>query len=527
MASGYSGALPPRSPAGSAASAAACESGSASASSPGCAASQLRKALSLATLSAAGAEAEPASPRAALPSPSPAWAAPPPALSAEASVDAGSLWAVAVGGGGRVAVAGRKAVECWEPPVLAAPPQPHAPPPRRLSPAGAYAVALTRCSAGETLWTAGGDGCVSGVPFEGARASGAPTPPLPGAPGCAAFSLCASSDGLLAAGFADGRIVGWRVAPGEGTGDAPQQPERPSFERDAAHPDAAVVALGCCAAGRLLLSGAEDGSLVLWARDDAHASQLRCVWRDATAHAAPLTAVAVCEAAGLAVSCSWDGSLTARPLRPPPAAPASPASHAPANAAALAPPAALAASAAASAAASVAAAAASAAASAASAATSFDPPPAPPPAWTFSAPPGVGVTSLALCPRGSVLWAGLADGTLVCLRVASGEHLATLPSAHAAAVTGCAVSTDGEALVSVGLDRRVRRFTVALPAAWSRAAHARFPPPFKAAVAALLASGWLSSVDAATRGGVIDAVAARLARDAFGCLPTVAAAAAA
>ena len=87
-----------------------------------------------------------------------------------------------------------------------------------------------------------------------------------------------------------------------------------------------------------------------------------------------------------------------------------------------------------------------------------------------------------------------------------------------------AVKHFGERLYSAGLDRVARAWTVAQPLAWSRQAHARFPHPFRAAMAMLrrgcadarCALGrTLGAMDAATRDGILELVAAALADVAY------------
>lgn len=156
---------------------------------------------------------------------------------------------------------------------------------------------------------------------------------------------------------------------------------------------------------------------------------------------------------------------------------------------------------------------------------------APSPSWTCDAGvvlSGCAPTSLALCPRGGRLYVGCSDGGIRCLRSSDGALLFAMAPGEghgSGAVSGLSVCPLGETLLSVGVCRHLSSWRLAPPAEWhASASHVRFPAPFKAAVRelALCASAQGSAVgdalgclDPATRGGLLQHIAALLAQDVY------------
>jgi WD40 repeat protein len=284
----------------------------------------------------------------------------------------------------------------------------------------------------------------------------------------------AHAAGVLYAGAEDGTIRGWRVA-GPGAGGCSEALD--------GH-DSAVTALAAAphdaSSARLatdvaLVSGCEGGALCGWRAGGDGAP----AWRVDAAHAAGVTALAWSPSSGVIFSASWDGDVRATR-----AADGAPVAHWPrvlsrCDAANEGPD--------------------------ASAAC-------------------VAVTALALGPRGA-LWAGGGDGSVARLCARTGAVVASMPAAHGRrGVTALAASPCGERLYSAGLDRVARAWTVAPPASWTRAVHVRYPEPFRAAMAMLrrgcadagcVLGLTLGAMDGATRDGILELIAAALARVAY------------
>jgi hypothetical protein len=110
-------------------------------------------------------------------------------------------------------------------------------------------------------------------------------------------------------------------------------------------------------------------------------------------------------------------------------------------------------------------------------------------------------TSLALCPRGALLYCGWADGSLSALSLPNGveEYRRTAAEmGSVGALSALALCERGEALTAACVGRRLVGTTVALPARWAAHwegaeaaaglrsffdhSHSRFPPPFRAAL---------------------------------------------
>jgi hypothetical protein len=415
------------------------------------------------------------------------WA-PPPRADAALSPAAGSLWALALcptsgalyaGGRGaalrwdvRTARDGAAAAASETAPAAAAPPPP--PPPFSLlhrGGEGAYALALS--PDGATLFAGCGDGAVRALDAASGdvRATYGDADDDPDeACGVYALALDAAS-GVLYAGAEDGTIRGWATC-GARAGTCAE-----ALDGHASAVTALVVVAGGATAGEganavSLVSGCEDGALCGWRVGGGAGGDAAPAWRLDGAHTAGVTALSWDQASGVVFSSSWDGAVRAvrtcdgTPLH----------------------------------------------------------------AWPrLASAPGadnavVPITALAR-GAGSALWAGAHDGAILRLDTATHAITRPLPAAHGRrGVTALAASSDGERLYSAGLDRCARAWTVAPPAAWSHASHARFPDPFRAAVAQLrrgmgdagcALGAALGGLDAHTRGGLFDAIAAALAAQAY------------
>jgi WD40 repeat protein len=411
---------------------------------------------------------------------------------------AGSLWALApcaatgtvfaAGRGALVAVAGFATPSALSGPSLSV---------LHASPHGTYACLLSRD--GRTVYAACGDGCVRSFDAaSGAALQERPLPPAhlepedgaeaPAVHGTYCLALCPLTSDCLLAGSGDGCVRCWQLG-GEST-------EGQGLEAAFTWPDdheGAVTALlavslaSAAPAAVAVVSGGEDGCLVcrhLPAGADAAAARSTPVtWRLDEGHMAGITALAADPAAGCIFSACWDGHVACTAL----------ADGAPVPGWAV---------------------------RVAGGATTAD----------GEAAPQRGATSLALCPRGARLYIGVSDGTILAVCRSTGAVLDVLvPPAGACGGAVCAlhVSPDGEHLLAAGTDKTLRAWRVALPAAWAPQAgvHARFPAPFKQAVAQLVLGASdqhsslghaLGSLDAATRGGILAAVAGALARDVYG-----------
>ena len=410
----------------------------------------------------------------------PPWS-PPPRCDSEASPAAGSLWALAlcpasgaVFAGGRAgALRWSVAASCTTPAAALASP---APPPHAMLRRGAEgAYALEAASDGAALFVGCGDGAVRALDSSsGALLAtyGEADDDADSAAGVYALAL-AHAAGVLYAGAEDGAIRGWRVA-GPGAGGCAESLD--------GH-DSAVTALAAAPAGVdsatavALISGCEGGALCGWRAGGDGAP----AWRVEEAHAAGVTALAWSAHAGVVFSASWDGDVRATRAQD-----GTCVAHWPRalSSSGVAP-----------------------------SETSSD-----------GASGCVAVTALALGPRGA-LWAGGGDGSVARLCARSGCVVASLPAAHGRrGVTALAASPCGERLFSAGLDRVARAWTVAPPAAWARTAHGRFPAPFRAAMAQLRAGcddqrcalgRTLGALDADSRDGILEAIAAALASVAY------------
>ena len=418
---------------------------------------------------------------------------PGPACVAASPLGAGSLWSLApCAATGTVFAAGRGALVA----VLsrAAPAVAPAPTVLHASTHGTYACLLSRD--GRTVYAACGDGAVRS--FD--AASGAaltvrpllPAHPQPleaeegGAPatvhGTYCLALCPLTSDWLLAGSGDGCVRCWQL------GTEAADPLAAAFTWPDDHEGAVTALLAApltSAASVAVVSGGEDGCLVcrhLPAGADAAASRATPVtWRLDDGHSAGVTALAADPAAGCVYSACWGGHVACTSL--------------------------------------------------------VDG--APIQGWDLTvsgqgvdgeAAPQVGATSLALCPRGLRLYVGCSDGSILVVCRSTGAVLDTL--AHTVGTAGgavCAlhVAPDGEHLLAAGTDKTLRTWRVALPRVWAPqpGTHARFPAPFKQAVAQLVLGSAdqssslgraLGNLDAATRGGILAAMAGALAKDVYG-----------
>ena len=145
---------------------------------------------------------------------------------------------------------------------------------------------------------------------------------------------------------------------------------------------------------------------------------------------------------------------------------------------------------------------------------------------------GVGTTSLALCPRGRLIYVGCADGIVRAMDRATGRvEMRLSAGVHRertmwGAICAMAVSHDGEHVYAAGTDKCLRVWQVALPLQWApaRDVHARFPAPFGAAVQQLLLGAADSScplgsafsgLDESTRMGLLGAITRSLASEVY------------
>ena len=461
----------------------------------------LRKCLSAAVLPAvlpaAGPDKQP-DVAAATDSPS-SWSADSACVAAH-PLGAGSLWALApCAATGTVFAAGRGALVAVRG-FAAASARAAAAPTTVLhaSSHGTYACLLS--PDGRTVYAACGDGCVRS--FDAASGGSLLELPLlpvhpepedaaepPTVHGTYCLALCPLTSDWLLAGSGDGCVRCWQLG---GEANEGGEPLTAAFTWPDDHEGAvtALLAVSLAAATPVavaVVSGGEDGCLVcrhLAAGADAAAARSTPVtWRLDEGHMAGITALAADPAAGCVFSACWDGHVACTSL--------------------------------------------------------IDG--APVPGWAFrvaggahsadgEAAPQRGATSLALCPRGALLYIGVSDGTVLAVCRSTGAVLDVLvPPGGACGGAVCAlhVSPNGEHLLAAGTDKTLRAWRVALPVAWAPQAdvHARFPAPFKQAVAqlALGASNQqsslgraLGSLDAATRSGILAAVAGALARDVYG-----------
>ena len=405
---------------------------------------------------------------------------PPPRCDSEAAPAAGSLWALALcPASGAVFAGGRAGALRWAPAAPCEAAAALAPPPAaqhamlRRGAEGAYA--LEAAADGTSLFVGCGDGAVRALDSQsGALLAtyGEADDDADSAAGVYALAL-AHAAGVLYAGAEDGAIRGWRVA-GPGAGGCAEALD--------GH-DSAVTALAAspatadAPAAVALVSGCEGGALCGWRAGGDGAP----AWRVDAAHAAGVTALAWSAQAGVVFSASWDGDVRATRAQD-----GTCVAHWPR-------------------------------ALSSSSVASED--------GASCADSGcVAVTALALGPRGA-LWAGGGDGSVARLCARSGAVVASLPAAHGRrGVTALAASPCGERLFSAGLDRVARAWTVAPPAAWARDAHARFPAPFRAAMATLRAGcddrrcalgRTLGALDADSRDGILEVIAAALASVAY------------
>jgi hypothetical protein len=424
------------------------------------------------------------------------WA-PPPRADASLSPQAGSLWALALcPASGALYAGGRGASLRWD--VAAARGGAAAAASETAAPAaaapfallhrggeGAYALALS--PDGATLYAGCGDGAVRALDAASGdvRATFGDADDDPDE-ACGVYALALNaSTGILYAGAEDGTIRGWATR-GAREGTCAE-----ALDGHASAVTALVVVSGGASAdekgtndaagGVTLVSGCEDGALCGWrVGGDGGGDGAAPAWRLEGAHGAGVTALCWDGASGVIFSASWDGAV--RAVR----------------------------------------------ACDGSAVHAWPRLASAPGADSAEPSPVVPITALAR-GAGTALWAGAHDGAILRLDTATRAVTRPLPAAHGRrGVTALAASSDGERLFSAGLDRIARAWTVAPPAAWSHAAHARFPDPFRAALAQLRRGmgdagcplgAALGSLDANTRGGLFDAIAASLASQAYAAPP--------